>query len=86
MRNGRQPSTRRRLSWSEQRELDAMEAVIMEAEHSRDGLARQLEDPELYRDAAAASVVTRAYSEAQTRVDAPYARWAELEERSAAAQ
>lgn len=75
-------STRRRLSWSEQRELEAMEARIIEAEHARDVLTRRLEDPELYRDGTMAADVAGAYGEATDTVDALYARWAELEERS----
>jgi ATP-binding cassette subfamily F protein uup len=76
---------RRRLNWNEQRELEGMEARILEAEHTRDQLAQRLEDPELYRDATAAASASSAYAEAKHAVDALYARWEELESRSRAA-
>ena len=82
----KEPVTRKRLSWNEQRELEGMEARILEAEQTRDELARRLEDPDLYRDAAMTAEVTRAFDEAKSAVDALYARWAELEERAAQAQ
>jgi len=68
---------RRKLAYLEQREWDAMEAKILEAE--RDLAARQREMQEATSDARR---LTEAYEElekAQRRVEDLYARWAELE-------
>ena len=75
------PPTARRLTWSEQRELEGLEARIVEAEHARDELEQRLADPQLYRHPVFAADATRAYHDAKAAVDALYARWAELEER-----
>ncbi|HEX2165930.1 MAG TPA: ABC-F family ATP-binding cassette domain-containing protein [Longimicrobiales bacterium] len=71
----------KRLSWNEERELEGIEARILEAEEKRGALETRLADPELYRDAAAASEVSAAFTAAKSVVEGLYARWAELEER-----
>ena len=78
----RTPRQVKRLSWSEQRELESLEIRIPEQEQLRDALAARLAEPELYRDATALGEVTAAFHAARDAVDALYARWAELEERA----
>ncbi|HSJ13716.1 MAG TPA: ABC-F family ATP-binding cassette domain-containing protein [Longimicrobiales bacterium] len=76
------PRPAKRLSWSEQRELEGLEARIMAGEEARDALAARLGEPELYRDAAATAQVSAAFEAARADVEALYARWTELEERA----
>jgi ATP-binding cassette subfamily F protein uup len=76
------PRPAKRLSWKEQKELDGIEVHILEAERGRDALEARLADPDLYRDPAAAAEVTAAFTAAKSAVEALYARWSELEERS----
>jgi ATP-binding cassette subfamily F protein uup len=75
-----EPSVARtRRTWKEERELDGMEARILEAESARANLSARLADPALYQDAAEAARVSAAFREAEALVEALYARWAELE-------
>ena len=71
----------KRLTWAEERELEAIEVHIIEAERERDGIAARLADPDLYRDAAAAAQVAASFSVAKEAVEALYRRWSDLEER-----
>jgi ABC transport system ATP-binding/permease protein len=73
---------RRKLTWKEERELEGLEARILEAESQRDALSAELADPALYQDAARAAAVTAAFNETESLVATLYARWAELEERA----
>jgi ATP-binding cassette subfamily F protein uup len=76
----------RKLSWKEQRELEGMETAILEAEQRKEELEAQLADPALYtRSPDEVAHVTAEFREAGERVDALYARWAELEEIASAA-
>jgi ABC transport system ATP-binding/permease protein len=75
------PAQRRKLTWKEARELEGLEERIMAAEAERDELARQLAEPETYRDAAGSGAAVAAYDAAKAEVDALYARWAELSAR-----
>jgi ABC transport system ATP-binding/permease protein len=79
--DGSGDGARRKLNWNEKQELAGLEQRILDAESLRDELAARLADPELYRSGSAADV-TAAFDEARHAVDALYARWAELEERS----
>ena len=72
-------STRRRLSWKEERELEGLEQSITEAEAERDRLAEALGNPALYVDGAATVRARADYDASLARVDELYARWAELE-------
>jgi ATP-binding cassette subfamily F protein uup len=68
---------KKKLSYLEQREWDAMEAKILEAEHDLAACQRELEV-----SASDPNRVTEAYDKMQTaqrRVEELYARWAELE-------
>jgi ATP-binding cassette subfamily F protein uup len=74
----------RRLSYMEQREWDQMEAKILAAEAELEECAASAADPDV---ASHADVVAERYREleaAQQRVEALYARWAELEEKGGA--
>ncbi|CAN5720481.1 ATP-binding cassette domain-containing protein [soil metagenome] len=73
---------RKRLSWKEERELEGLEAQILEAETLRESLSAALADPALYQDPAGAARTTEAFRDAEAAVAALYARWAELEERA----
>ncbi|HEX9938671.1 MAG TPA: ABC-F family ATP-binding cassette domain-containing protein [Longimicrobium sp.] len=76
----------RKLSWKEQRELEGMEAAILEAEGRKEALQARLADPALYtRPPDEVARVTAEFREAGEQVDALYARWAELEEIASAA-
>jgi ATP-binding cassette subfamily F protein uup len=76
----------RKLSWKEQRELEGMEAAILEAEGRKEALQARLADPALYTQAPdVAAKVGAEFREATEQVDALYARWAELEEAASAA-
>jgi ABC transport system ATP-binding/permease protein len=69
--------SKRKLAYLEQREWDGMEAKILEAERGLATWHRELQEA-----ASDAKRLTKAYEElqlAQRRVEALYARWAELE-------
>jgi len=76
------PDAPRKLSWKEQRELEGLEARILAAEAEKDELAGRLAEPTLYQDPLETGRVTAAFQAAEAAVDALYARWAELEERT----
>lgn len=77
------PPAKRKLSYLEQREWDAMEGRILEAEARLEAAQQALHAPETVSDPARIEVCYREQQEAQEAVDALYARWAELEERQA---
>ena len=69
----------RRLSYREQREWEAMEARILEAEERLDLRGQAAADPTVASDHEALSERAAALAAAQVEVDRLYARWAELE-------
>ena len=72
---------KRKLSYLEQREWDAMEGIILAAEQELESRHRELQQA-----ASDAGLVKQAYEDlqaAQRRVDDLYARWAELERKVA---
>ena len=69
------------LSWQEQKELARVERLIPEAEAEVERLNGQLSDPTLASDRAGMTALCERIHEAQTRVDALYARWEALEEK-----
>lgn len=73
-------TARRRLTWKEQRELEAMEETILEAESDVERLETMTADPGLAADHARSTEVYTELSNAQERVRTLYARWAELDE------
>jgi ABC transport system ATP-binding/permease protein len=76
------PASAQKLSWKEARELEGLEPLIVEAEGERERLAALLADPDLYQDAGAAARAAEEFRAAEEKVDALYARWAELEARA----
>ncbi|HUP62537.1 MAG TPA: ABC-F family ATP-binding cassette domain-containing protein [Thermoanaerobaculia bacterium] len=69
----------RRLSYSEQRELDAMEETLLAAEERLAEAKTRADDPAIATDAAALQERYAALAAAQAEVDRLYARWAELD-------
>ena len=81
-RGGKSASPRarsKRLGYLEQRELDAMQAAIVEAETAREMCRRAAEDPGIASDPAGLQARYAALEDARAEVDRLYARWAELE-------
>jgi ATP-binding cassette subfamily F protein uup len=76
---GGKGKARRKLGYLEQRELDTMEATILEAETALDACRRAAEDPAIASDPAALQARYAALDAARAEVDRLYARWAELE-------
>ncbi len=69
----------RRLGYLEQREWDAMETAILEAERAVEACRRAAEDAGIASDPAALQARYAALDAARAEVDRLYARWAELE-------
>jgi ABC transport system ATP-binding/permease protein len=69
----------KKLGYLEQRELDAMEAAIVEAESAVDTCRRAAEDPDIASDPAALQARYADLDGARAEVDRLYARWVELE-------
>ncbi len=76
---GTAPRDRKRLSYLEQREWDAMEETLMAAEEALENAKKRAEDPAVASDAAALQQRFAELAQAQAEVDRLYARWAELE-------
>ena len=72
----------RRLGYLEQRELDAIEGKILQAEQILADCIRDLENPAIASDAARLQACSEAAAAAQAEVDALYERWTELEGKS----
>jgi ATP-binding cassette subfamily F protein uup len=72
---------KRKLSYIEQREWDAMEGRILEAEEALATWHREVQDAS--SDAQRLPVAYQQLQDAQHRVDELYARWAELESKIA---
>ncbi len=70
---------KKRLSYLEQREWDAMEGKILEAEERLEGAKTALHAPETVSDPRRIEECYAAMNAAQAEVDQLYARWAELE-------
>ncbi len=77
-----QPRTerKRKLSFKEQRELDAMESTILDAEARAEEIETLLNDPDFFvsRSQEASALITE-LEEKKEEVTRLYARWAELE-------
>jgi ATP-binding cassette subfamily F protein uup len=70
----------RRLKWKEERELEGMEAAILEAESRYEELGEQLADPLLYANSGErVPELTRELEETRDRIARLYERWEELE-------
>ena len=72
--------TKRKLSWKETRELEALPARIEQLETDLAAMNARLEDPAFYRQDSAAIVTANAAMAAkQAELDEAYARWQSLE-------
>ena len=69
----------RKLGYLEQREWDAMEVRILEAEERLEACREAAADPAVAADHEALTARVEALTTAQAEVDRLYARWAELE-------
>ncbi|MCM2255043.1 MAG: ABC-F family ATP-binding cassette domain-containing protein [Vicinamibacteria bacterium] len=69
----------RKLSYHEQREMEGMEARILDAELKLEAARAAAEDPAIASDPRALTSTHEALAAAQQGVDTLYARWAELE-------
>jgi ATP-binding cassette subfamily F protein uup len=75
--------TRRKLSYKEQRELEALPERIAALEQEQNALRRETESPEFYRESAGRISHVLARLEAiGPELEAAVARWMELEERA----
>ena len=73
----------KRLSYHEQREWDAMEARLLEAEARLETARERAHDPAVASDAAELQARFTELHDAEAEVARLYARWAELEEKRA---
>ncbi|HEY2991488.1 MAG TPA: ABC-F family ATP-binding cassette domain-containing protein [Methylomirabilota bacterium] len=73
----------RRLGYLEQREWDAMEGAILDAEGAVETCRRALHDPAVASNPAALQERVAALEAAEAEVDRLYARWAELDAKRA---
>jgi ATP-binding cassette subfamily F protein uup len=69
----------KRLSWTEQREWEGLEASILAAEEKLAGCQAAAHDPTLATDAAELAARWQDVEEARAVIDRLYARWAELD-------
>ncbi|HXO34257.1 MAG TPA: ABC-F family ATP-binding cassette domain-containing protein [Candidatus Acidoferrales bacterium] len=77
----RQGSGRKKLSYLESREYEAIEQRVAHAEDVLQAKRAQLEDPRIVSDSERLIAAHAEMEEAQEKVDALYARWAELEKK-----
>jgi ABC transport system ATP-binding/permease protein len=77
--NSEAKGAKRRLSYLEQREWDAMEETVLAAEARLNGARLSAEDPAIASDAEALQQRFAELTAAQAEVDRLYARWGELE-------
>ena len=72
------PAPRARLSFKEQRELDALPARISTLETEQATLSARLADPATYRDGTDVPALSRALQALETDLERAMERWAEL--------
>ena len=77
----RPSSGRKKLSYLEAREYETIEQRVAEAEEKLQAKREQMEDPEIASNGARLVTAHAEMEEAQGKVDALYARWAELEKK-----
>jgi ATP-binding cassette subfamily F protein uup len=79
--SARQSAGKKKLSYLEAREYDAIEQLVADAEQILQAKRAQLEDPEIVSDGPRLVAAHAEMEDAQDKVDALYARWAELEKK-----
>ncbi len=72
---------KKKLSYLEAREYETIEQLVADAEEVLQSKRAQLEDPEIVSDSQRLITAHAEMEEAQTKVDALYARWVELEKK-----
>jgi ATP-binding cassette subfamily F protein uup len=72
-------TSKKKLSFKEQREWDQMEATIRDAEAEVERLSAETQSPEVLKSPSKLREVMSALHSAQEKVESLYARWAELE-------
>lgn len=77
----RQAAARKKLSYLEARDYEAIEQWVAEAEHILQAKREALENPEIASDGPRLLTAHAELEEAQAKVDVLYARWAELEKK-----
>ena len=71
---------KKKLSYKDARELEALPGLIEQLEMDVEGLTAAMNDPAFYtRSSAEVTAHTQKLSEVQARLDAAYARWEELD-------
>ena len=70
---------KKKLAYLEAREWETMEALILEAERALEAIRAEMQSPEVASDAPRLHVCYQNLQSAESRVQALYARWAELE-------
>ena len=75
----KKPAQAKRLSYMDQRDYDRLEGDISKAEQILAEAQSALEDPSLASSSQKLLEATKAVEAAQSKVDALYARWEELE-------
>jgi len=79
----REKQPKQGLSWSEQRELEALPEQLETLEHKRDQIGERLADPALYRDAPdEAATLGQTFKALEDDIAQAYARWESLEARA----
>ena len=73
------PAKKKKLSFSEQRDWDTLEARILEAESELEALTNECALPEVAVNGPRLVELTRSIAEKREVIDRLYARWAELE-------
>ncbi len=72
----------KKLSWSEERELEGMEVAILHAEAAVDAALQAMRDPAVLADHQRLHEWSRRHHAAEEHVKILYARWQELEEKA----
>lgn len=75
----KKPSTSKKLSYKEQKELDGMESTILACENEIQSLKNHLEDPSNASDPQKSLELYRLLAEAEARLEKLYERWESLE-------
>lgn len=77
------PAAKKKLTWKEARELEAMEETILAAETALEAALHALHSPAVVADHTQLATWSHRHVEAEEQVKRLYARWQELEEKRA---
>jgi ATP-binding cassette subfamily F protein uup len=73
------PAAKKKLAYLEAREWERMETLILEAERELESIRAEMHSPEVVSDGPRLHLCYQKLQSAEARVQALYARWAELE-------